>query len=70
MVCGQCALLLLVWATMVAAASAFDVTDPVWITLFAAGVTSQAALLAPNRNPETVFAPSGGRRWSQRSPLL
>ncbi len=41
----------LAWATMVAVTSAFDVTDPVRITLFAAGATFEGALLAPDPQP-------------------
>ena len=38
----------LAWATMVAVTSAFDVADPVRITLFAAGAAFEGALLAPD----------------------
>ena len=41
----------LAWATMVAVTSAFDVTDPVRITLFAAGAAFEGALLAPDPQP-------------------
>lgn len=39
------------WLTMVAATSAFDVVDPVRITLFAAGAAFEGALLAPDPEP-------------------
>lgn len=41
----------LAWATMVAVTSAFDVTDPFRITLFAAGAAFEGALLAPDPQP-------------------
>ena len=41
----------LAWATMVAVTSAFDVADPVRITLFAAGAAFEGALLAPDPQP-------------------
>ena len=41
----------LAWATMVAVTSAFDVTEPVRITLFAAGAAFEGALLAPDPQP-------------------
>ena len=41
----------LAWATMVAVTSAFDVADPVRITLFAAGAAFEGALLAPDPHP-------------------
>ncbi|MGA5465878.1 FUSC family protein [Mycobacterium sp. NPDC050041] len=41
----------LAWATMVAVTSAFDVADPVRITLFAAGAAFEGALLAPDPRP-------------------
>ncbi|MCZ8377286.1 FUSC family protein [Mycobacterium sp. CPCC 205372] len=39
------------WATMVAVTYAFDVADPVRITLFAAGAAFEGALLAPDPRP-------------------
>jgi hypothetical protein len=42
----------LAWATMVALTSAFDVADPVRITLFAAGAAFEGALLAPDPQPK------------------
>ncbi|MDT5132992.1 MAG: hypothetical protein QOE41_2303, partial [Mycobacterium sp.] len=42
----------LAWATMVAVTSAFDVADPVRITLFAAGAAFEGALLAPDPQPK------------------
>ncbi len=42
---------MLAWATMVAVTSAFDVADPVRITLFAAGAAFEGALLAPDPQP-------------------
>ena len=41
----------LAWATMFAVASTFDVTDPLRITLFAAGAAFEGALLAPDPQP-------------------
>jgi hypothetical protein len=41
----------LAWATMVAVTSAFDVADPLRITLFAAGAAFEGALLAPDPQP-------------------
>ncbi|WP_123028484.1 FUSC family protein [Mycolicibacterium stellerae] len=41
----------LAWATMVAVTFAFDVADPVRITLFAAGAAFEGALLAPDPQP-------------------
>lgn len=41
----------LAWATMVAVTSAFDVADPVRITLFAAGAAFEGALMAPDPQP-------------------
>jgi hypothetical protein len=60
----------LAWATMVAVTSAFDLADPVRITLFAAGAAFEGALLAPIPNRKIAFAPSGGQQLWQRSPLL
>ena len=39
------------WATMVAVTSAFDVADPLRITLFSAGAAFEGALLAPDPQP-------------------
>jgi hypothetical protein len=41
----------LAWATMVAVTSAFDVANPLRITLFAAGAAFEGALLAPDPQP-------------------
>ena len=40
------------WATMVAVTAAFDVADPLRITLFAAGAAFEGALLAPDPQPK------------------
>ncbi len=42
---------MLAWATMVAVTSAFDVANPLRITLFAAGAAFEGALLAPDPQP-------------------
>lgn len=42
----------LAWATMVAVTSAFEVVDPIRITLFAAGAAFEGALLAPDPQPK------------------
>jgi hypothetical protein len=42
----------LAWATMLAITAAFDVDEPLRITLFAAGAAFEGALLAPDPQPQ------------------
>jgi len=44
--------IVLAWATTVAVTAAFDVDDPLRITLFAAGAALEGALLAPDPQPK------------------
>jgi hypothetical protein len=60
----------LAWATMVAVTSAFDVAEPVRITLFAAGAAFEGALLAPDPQPRDRLRTLGWAGPSQGSPLL
>jgi len=48
---GRAAIVRIAYATMVAVTYAFDVADPVRITLFAAGAALEGALLAPDPQP-------------------
>jgi hypothetical protein len=57
----------LAWATMLAVTSAFDVADPLRITLFAAGAAFEGALLAPDPQPRDRVRTLGCGRWSQQS---
>ena len=50
-VCERLCATVLAWATMVVVTSAFDVADPLRITLFAAGAAFEGALLAPDPQP-------------------
>jgi hypothetical protein len=49
---GRAAIVRIAYATMVAVTYAFDVADPVRITLFAAGAALEGALLAPDPQPK------------------
>ena len=65
-VCERCATVL-AWATRVAVTSAFDVADPLRITLFAAGAAFEGALLAPDPQHKDRVRTLGRGRWSQQS---
>jgi hypothetical protein len=52
---------------MVAVTSAFDVADPLRITLFAAGAAFEGALLAPDPQPRDRVRALGCGQWSQQS---
>ena len=66
-VCERCVPRVLAWATMVAVTSAFDVADPLRITLFAAGAAFEGAPLAPDPQHRDRVRTLGCGRWSQQS---